>query len=64
MRGMGAFDAPFFKIFVKSQIHGLVHEPILVHAERMVDTRLVNESLHAPIAAHRSRKWFRSCSFC
>lgn len=37
MRGMGQLDAPFFKIFSKSQIHGLVHERIIVHAERMVN---------------------------
>ena len=32
MRGTGELDAPFFKIFFKSQIHGLVHERIIVHA--------------------------------
>ena len=56
MRGMGQLDAPFFKLFFKSQIHGLVHGRIIVHAERMVNAY----SKITPGRAHADTQWFFS----
>jgi hypothetical protein len=46
---MGELDTTFLKIFFKSQIHGLVHKRIIVHAERMVNAynKIVPGRAHA-----------------
>jgi hypothetical protein len=60
MPGMDQPDAPFVKIVFNSPIHGLVHERIIVHAERMVNAynNIAPGRAHADIRSFIAPKQF------